>query len=399
MSAFNMAFKSLGRRKGRTALTVSGIIVGIAMTFIFLSMVSGMEVQTSEMVRALFGADMIINNATRLTRQQIAAGAINTLDESVITTIEGIDGIYATSSQFSRGAPVEDNDTAPARTGINGIDPPTHSVVTGGLNIIEGSSLQEGATNEVVLGKAIADYLNTSLGSNVTFNGVESFEIVGIHETGIPRQDLSCYITLVEAQSLFNKTGAITSLLVKVMDPNEVETVQTAITNLIPDVNIVSPTAAIQRISTMLNTVRMFLFSIGLVALIGGSFGVVNTMTTSITERTKEIGTLKAIGAKDGQILKIFLVEALMLGVIGGVVGVSIGIVLSGNLPSLTGGLSAIPLPGLGGRLGNTSIAPAILPSNILLCVSLGIVVGLIAGIYPAWRAARMRPVEALRHV
>ena len=88
-----------------------------------------------------------------------------------------------------------------------------------------------------------------------------------------------------------------------------------------------------------------------------------------------------------------------MLGVIGGVVGVVSGILLSEFLPGLTGGLTANPLLGVRKQLGDISIAPAILPSNIVLCILLGIGVGFIAGIYPAWRAARMRPVEALRHV
>jgi putative ABC transport system permease protein len=152
----------------------------------------------------------------------------------------------------------------------------------------------------------------------------------------------------------------------------------------------------------------MFLFSIGIVALIAGSFGVINTMTTSISERTREIGTLKAIGAKDGQILKIFMSEAVILGVVGGAIGVSTGILFSIFLPLLSGGLSGLSLPGLGGGLGRrilvggqggVSIAPAILPSTILLCFSLGLVVGVLAGLYPSWRAARMKPVEALRHV
>lgn len=189
----------------------------------------------------------------------------------------------------------------------------------------------------------------------------------------------------------------------KCIDPNEVSIVSETVTSLISGVRTVVPTAAIQQVSNMLNTVRMFLFSIGLVALIAGSFGVVNTMITSISERTREIGTLKAIGAKDGQILKIFMSEALLLGLIGGGIGVSIGTTFSILLPMLSRVLPVIPFGGFGGGLRGglrgVSISPAILPLNILLCFSLGIVVGVLAGFYPAWRAARMRPVEALRHV
>ena len=233
------------------------------------------------------------------------------------------------------------------------------------------------------------------------------YEIIGIYETGNPAQDRGCYITLDEVQNMTNMENLITAILVKCVNPNEVSSISETIASLLPEVRTVTPTAAIQQVSDLLNTVRMFLFSIGLIALMAGGFGVVNTMITSISERTREIGTLKAIGAKDLQILKIFMSEALLLGLIGGGIGVSVGIIFSLLFPIFSGGLTGIPLPGIGGRPpgggsrfpGGVSISPAILPANILLCFSLGVVVGVLAGFYPAWRAARMKPVEALRHV
>ncbi|MEM3489966.1 MAG: FtsX-like permease family protein, partial [Nitrososphaerota archaeon] len=139
--------------------------------------------------------------------------------------------------------------------------------------------------------------------------------------------------------------------------------------------------------------------AIGLVALLAGSFGVVNTMIMSISERTREIGTLKAIGARDSKILKIFLTEALLIGLIGGAIGVIVGTSLSYVFPMLTRGIFGAA-PFIGGRRGvGLTIAPAITPFNIALCFSLGVLVGILAGLYPAWRAARMKPVEALRHV
>lgn len=406
MSALNMALKSLGRRKLRTTLTVSSIVVGIAMTLVFLSLVAGMDIQAAQMVRAIGGADITVVNATRMTRQQFQQGLINTLDESLVTVIEGVNGVYDTSSQLSLR--MEVNGTGVT---INGIEPSTYSAVTGGLNIINGSSLSEGSEKEVVLGKILADSLNATIDGNVIISSAqqdgESYKIIGIYETGIALQDRGCYITLEEVQNMSNKENLITAILVKCVDPNEVPTVRETIANLLPEVRIVSPTAAIQQVSNLLNTVRMFLFSIGLIALMAGGFGVVNTMITSISERTREIGTLKAIGAKDQQILKIFMSEALLLGVIGGGFGVSIGIIFSILFPMFSGGLSALPIPIIGGGgpgggsrfPGGVFISPAIIPTNVLLCFSLGIVVGVLAGLYPAWRAARMRPVEALRRV
>jgi putative ABC transport system permease protein len=393
-----MSWKNLSRRKLRTGLTVSGIVVGIAMTFVFLSLVSGMDVQAAQLIQRLGGADITIYNATRLGREQIIAGAINTLDASLLTTVQEVDGVYVTSPQLTFVGSI--NRT---RAFINGIDATSYEIVTGGLNVIEGTALVEGAQDAVVLGKTIADALEVHVGSHVTLNDLSTFEVIGIYETGNALQDRGGYVTLAEAQDLSMQPGAITSILVKVTDPNEVDTVQTALTSLLSGIRLVVPTVVLQQVSTVLNTIRLFLFSIGLVALMAGSFGVINTMMTSISERTREIGTLKAIGAKDGQILAIFVSEALLLGVIGGVTGVGAGVLLTVALPLLTGRLAGVSLPGLGSGVGrllaSVPITPALLPLNVLLCFSLGLVVGVIAGLYPSWRAARLHPVEALRHV
>lgn len=393
-----MSWKNLSRRKFRTGLTVSGIVVGIAMTFVFLSLVSGMDVQAAQLIQRLGGADITIYNATRLGREQIIAGAINTLDASLLTTVQEVDGVYVTSPQLTYVGSI--NRT---RAFINGIDATSYALVTGGLNVIEGTALDEDVQDVVVLGKTIADTLEASVGGRVTLNDLSAFEVIGIYETGNALQDRGCYVTLAAAQNLSMQPGAITSILVKVTDPNEVDVVQTTLTSLLSGIRLVVPTAVLQQVSTVLNTIRLFLFSIGLVALMAGSFGVINTMMTSISERTREIGTLKAIGAKDGQILAIFVSEALLLGVIGGVTGVGAGVLLTVALPLLTGRLAGVSLPGLGSGVGRllagVSITPAVLPLNVLLCFSLGLVVGVIAGLYPSWRAARMHPVEALRHV
>jgi putative ABC transport system permease protein len=393
-----MSWKNLSRRKLRTGLTVSGIVVGIAMTFVFLSLVSGMDVQAAQLIQRLGGADITIYNATRVGGEQIIAGAINTLDASLLTTVQEVDGVYVTSPQLTFVGSI--NRT---RAFINGIDATSYEIVTGGLNVIEGTGLAEGAQDAVVLGKTIADTLEVHVGSHVTLNDLSTFEVIGIYETGNALQDRGGYVTLAEAQDLSMQPGAITSILLKVTDPNDVDAVQTALTSLLSGIRLVVPTVVLQQVSTVLNTIRLFLFSIGLVALIAGSFGVINTMMTSISERTREIGTLKAIGAKDGQILAIFVSEALLLGVIGGATGVGIGVLLTVALPLLTGRLAGVSLPGLGSGVGRlltgVSITPAFLPLNVLLCFSLGLVVGVIAGLYPSGRAARMHPVEALRHV
>jgi putative ABC transport system permease protein len=409
MSAWNMAFRSLGRRRLRTGLTVSGITVGVAMMFILLSLASGMENQTTQMIRALGGADITVYNATTPGRGGFGGffGVARTLNESLTQTIYQISGVYAVSPQLSFTGYV--NGT---RITLNGIDPTTYSAVTGGLNVVNGVSISE--NDEIVLGKAVADSLNATVGENITVStttsGGHAFTIVGIYETGITFQELAGYISLKDAQNITNQQGLVTQILVKCQDPNFVSSVSDAISSSIPGVRATSPTSMVSQASQILNTLTMFFAVIGLVALFAGSFGVINTMIMSVSERTWEIGTLKAIGARDSEILKIFLTEALLIGLIGGGVGVIAGVALSYAFPMFTRGIfgtfggTPFGIGGVGfrGFRGGTSlfiIAPAITPLNIAFCFSLGALVGILAGLYPAWRAARMKPVEAFRHV
>jgi len=397
MSAWNMAFRGLGRRRLRTGLTVSGIIVGVTMMFILLSLTSGMDVQVRQMVRALGGADITISNATTPDRDGFF-GVVRTLDEALTESISQVLGVYAVSPQLSFNGYVNG-----ARVTMYGIDPATYSEVTGGLNIIDGRSVSQDAEYEIVLGKTVADSLNDTVGESVTVGATltdaKPFTIVGIFETGMQFQEYVGYVLLRDAQNMTSQEGLVTQILVKCVDPNEVSSVSDAISASIPNVRVTSPTTIVSQASQMLNTLTMFFATIGLVAIFAGSFGVVNTMMMSVSERTREIGTLKAIGARDSEILKIFLTEALLIGVIGGGIGVIAGVALSYVFPSLTRGIFGVAPFGRGGVAPLSTMAPTITPLNIVLCFSLGVLVGVLAGLYPAWRATRMTPVEAFRHV
>jgi len=415
MFAWSLAVRNLKRQRLRTVLTASGIVVGISMMFILLSLVSGMEAQARSMVRSLGGADITVSNST-LFRDRIGGGGFfgalpspSTLDESIIDVISGLPGVYAVSPQFSFSGSINGR-----RITIYGVVPSSYEIVTGGLNIIDGSFLSDSSSSEIVLGKALMDLLDITRGDSVNLgigqSGEErNFKVVGVFETGMVFQEYAGYITLADAQNITGEHGLVTQILVKCEDPSIVSNVANLIQSTVPGVRVTTPTAAIQQATQMLNTLTIFFATIGLVALFAGSFGVINTMMMSVTERTREIGILKAIGAKSRDIMKIFLVESLLIGLIGGGVGVAAGGILAYVFPMLTPGLFTIssspfgmrnPGVNIGGRaMSNIMLAtPAITPTNIMICFSLGALVGILAGLYPAWRASRMKPVEALRH-
>ncbi|MCS7119700.1 MAG: FtsX-like permease family protein [Nitrososphaerota archaeon] len=404
----SLALRNLGRRKLRTGLTVSGIVVGITLMFVLMSLISTMDVQSRRMIRALGGADITVSNSTRMGRFGFEGFLMTTItmDQSIMNIIKDIAGVYAVSPQLSLNGFVNGN-----RCSLNGIDPETYYIVVGDLNIVSGRTLSRDDNYRIVLGRTLADNAGIGVGQTVTV-GMNStsgyrFTVIGIFETGMPFQEMVGYILLSDAQAISNQEGLVTQILVKCIDPNDVSTITEKISNMIPGVRVTVPTGTVQQASQMLNTLTMFFATIGLVALVAGSFGVVNTMVMSVSERTREIGTLKAIGAKNIEILKIFLTEALLIGLLGGLIGVGAGIALSYLFPYLSQFIGFIPTGGTPfGRMGpglrgasTITLTPTLDPLIIFFCLSLGILVGVLAGLYPAWRASRMKPVEALRHV
>ncbi|MEM2557584.1 MAG: ABC transporter permease, partial [Candidatus Bathyarchaeia archaeon] len=169
MFVWSIAVRNLRRRRLRTALTVSGIVVGISMMFILLSLVSGMESQARSMVRALGGADIIVSNSTSFRNGMGGPlGALpspSTLDESIVDAIGGIQGVYAISPQFSFSCSINGR-----RITVYGVEPKSYEIVTGGLNIAEGRFLTENSNREIVLGKALMEFLNLTVGQTVSLN-------------------------------------------------------------------------------------------------------------------------------------------------------------------------------------------------------------------------------------
>jgi putative ABC transport system permease protein len=372
---------------------VSGIVVGVALMAVLLALLQGMNTQFTEMLRGIGGADITVYNATTPTRErEFMIQPYDTINQSYADIIKNnISEVYAVSPTLAVNGVVNATQCT-----ITGIEPDTYDAVTSGLNIMSGTSLPEGEGNAVVLGKVLSDSLGASIGDAVSIGTAttetKSFIVVGIFETGMSFLDRSCYIHLDVAQNLTEKHGLISTILVKCTNPDVVDYVANTIQIRIEGVRVVTQKILVQQVSQITNTLGVFVGAIGIVALIAGSFGVMNTMAMSVFERTREIGVLKAIGARNSTILKMFLAEASLIGILSGVVGCIIGVIAAFAFPIFsrvaTRGSADIPL----------LVTPVVTPTILGIALALGLTVSILAGLYPAWRAARMKTVEALRH-
>ena len=390
MSNWLMSFRNLKRRRLRTVFTISGILVGIALMVVLLAMLNGMDTRLNEQVRGLTGADLTVYNST--TQSGGGQGSqsfmiqpydnINEANAEIVKNISGVDAVSSTLT-FNGFAKSSNNNT---QLRINGIEPDLYNYVAGGINVVNGSSLKQGDDESIVIGKSVSTALGIEVGDKISIGRNEKdnreFTVVGIYETGMGIMDAAGYISLDAAQNLTGKEGQISNIQVKTKDPNEVD----AITDLIPQkvqgVKVITQKSIIQKMTDMLNTIQIFVSSLGLIALLAGSFGVINTMLMSVYERTREIGILKAIGSRNIVIMKMFLIEAVLIGVISSTLGCVLGTIIIYTLP-----------------LTNDIMAPIISPSIIVIAMVLGIAVSTIAGIYPAWRASKMNIVEAIKNV
>ncbi len=278
-------------------------------------------------------------------------------------------------------------------------------------NITSGRNLQAGESGVVVLSENNSAYFGVGVGDTVSILG-SNFLVVGVHGGSSVSDRQILYMSLSDAQTITNNTGMITTLQVFAENVDDVTTVADAISSLHEELSVTTAQDQLDSItqaqeasqeqlesaqSTLTQTQNTALTEI-VVAVAATSLIVLFVMLYTVRERTKEIGTLKAIGFSNWTVMGQFMVEGVLLSVIAGVVGVGIGVVAAPSLVSL---LQLTPIAsstriGSGGFTGATSVS--ITPELMLLAFGAAVLLGAVGSLYPAWRAARTRPAEAMRY-
>jgi putative ABC transport system permease protein len=347
-------------------------------------------------------------------------GQANPMNESLYVDISEIDGVVAVAPILSatqgdnvtrdfmgRSFSVIEEDYV-----IEGL-PLTSELVNYDIlptNITEGRNLQAGDSGVVVLSENNTAYFDAEVGDTITILG-ESFTVVGIHGTSSVSNINTLYMNLSDAQTITNNTGYITSLKVFATDSSIVSQVANDISALHSELTVQTAQDTLERLQSTQTTYETALTNAEsslsatqatatqeiIIVIIATSLIVLFVMLYTVRERTKEIGTLKAIGFSNLNIMGQFMLEGVLLSVIAGAVGVAIGVIAAPTLSSLLLPTST----GSGGFTLNAVFQTATVSINlelVVLAFGLAVALGALGSLYPAWRAAKIRPAEAMRY-
>jgi ABC-type lipoprotein release transport system permease subunit len=361
-----MTVRNLWRRRTRTALTLLSIGVSIAAIVALGGVAGGMVGAFTTMMRdsqtdlfvAEAGVDMDFSAIDERVGARLAARP----------EVDGVSGMFWTGAS---------TDEMPMLI-IYGYHPREFAIRR--YRIIEGEPLS--GRREIIVGRMAAEKTGMEVGD--TFRLLNSnFRVVGIYETGTAFEDAGVVIGLREAQASSGKLRQVQFYLVSLRDPDQAETVQADLEAAFPALDF-ALTSELTESASDFRVMQEMADQLSLAAVFVGALGMLNTMLMSVLERTREIGVLRSLGWRRRQVLWMILKESLVLGAVGGVLGIPLGMGL---------GL----LVGTAGIWGG-ALEPAYTPRLFVQAVVVAAVAGIIGGIYPAWRATRMRPVEALRY-
>lgn len=385
-------------RKVRVVLNIIGIMIGGAAIISLVSVAEGMNLEINRQVELLGPKTIIITNINLgLSRREPITLTYRELD-----TVKKIPNVSVATPVISRATRIKINGRS-AQVQVTGIIPEEYLKINKNLEISEGRFLQKSDVVSAVLGSNIVKPQSekepiAGIGDRLiveVFSGTEvksstlrvSGILTPIGQSLTFSPDDSVYINLRTAQQIFNMGNRISSIIVEADDLNTIDIVVNKIREKLGDGATILTSGFIRdTVGRVIGIVQAVLGSVSAISLVVAGVGIVNTMTISVMERTREIGILKAIGAKRKDVLMVFLSESLLTGFSGGIVGSIVGVFMGqviSSLAQVTIGISLTPF---------TSF------QMIAIVILFSMVTGILAGLYPAWRASNLNPVEALRY-
>ena len=433
---FSYSFSAIRLRKLRAGLTTLGVVIGIAAIVALLSITQGLQNTITMQLETGLATDTLIVSPGRSIFGQGGAGIGGGFGGSDsgfkllfndTDTINGLSPDIEGSVAIIQRAVYFQNSERSFVINVMGVDFAEYEAIYGDNTFVaeSGTVNLNPQNDEVVIGNTLHDpWKNGTLLYNID----ETVEVIWTNATARPPKnetytgqikavlkeiggfsfggpsDTGVYIPISQAQSFFD-TDEVSQVIVKLKNSDQatIDRVSELITNAFNgEVSVISSTAVLSLLSSIFSIIQLFLVGIAAISLLVAGIGIMNIMIVSLIERTREIGILKALGMKSRTVLLIFLGESVIIGLIGAVLGIGLGWVLANVVAVVFSGGG--PFAGIGGGqaagvgTGGMDIVPVLTPTVLIGALGFGIGVSVIFALYPAWRASKLKPVEALRY-
>jgi putative ABC transport system permease protein len=394
MKLLHVVFKDAWRRKRRVLHTALGVAIGVAAVVAVLIVASAGENKVYEELDK-YGPNLMVTPAVSDLDLQLGDLRLGTLSigdnyfaEDKLPEIRQIvDGAIRVALDIQDDEDIAaiapklyvNTEVQAASAMVVGFDPKQERLIKTWWEIPEGKYVEQ--DDEAVVGARVSHLLDLQVGDSIAL-GEHEVNVVGIlGETG-SNDDYHIFVPLATVQTASGKEGLVSTADIRALcSACPVEDITDGINSTVPGVRAVAVRQIAQTEMNLVAKVNRFMLTLAGITLIVGGFGVVNTMMSSLHERTSDIGIMKAVGASRSQIMRIFLYEAIIVGVIGGILGYVAGVMLSYLIGPLI-------FEGLTMSYDLQYLLPAL---------GLAIVVAILSSVYPAFRASRIRVAHSLR--
>jgi len=401
---FKIAFRNLKERKARSILTLLGIFLAIVTIFVLISLSLGLNDFVQEQFELLGTDKFFVQPKGSAGGVGLPGGAVelSIKDAEIIEKTRGVD----IAAYFTIGnAKIEYKDQVRyylvMGMAVENSDAADLVFEASDLGVEDGRMLKNGDNKKIIVGY---NYKYKNLfdkaikpGDILKINDIE-FEVIGVMDAiGNPGDDQQVYITFEDFKELFDSGDRIDAIFAQIKpgeDLNEVaERAEKKLMNYRDvdektiDFDLQTPEQFLEIFNQILLILTTFLVGIGLISVLVGGIGIANTMYTNVLERTKEIGTMKAIGARNSDILKIFVIESGLLGLVGGILGLFFGILIAKTIEYISTAY-----------IGSNIVRASLNPFLVFGVLVFAFFIGILSGLAPSYQASKLKPVDALRH-
>jgi putative ABC transport system permease protein len=395
--SLRISYDSFKHRKINSALTILGIIIGIAAIISLVSIGEGLKLSVTQQLES-FGSDkLIVSPSSSSSGLGFSSLLGESLVESDVRRIESVNGVKSAAGVLFKTLPIKYGKEVKSTyiIGIRADDADKIFLDIQLYEIDEGRYFRKGESSSINIGSTVAKEMfdkEVTVGDSI-FIKDKKFKVVGIMKSmGNSQDDSQIYMSMEDLRGLIGGGDSISMIMAKVSDTDRINDIADDIEKKLNKeygegtYSAISSQQIMERVGSIISILSFVLGGIASISLVVAGVGISNSMFTSVLERTKEIGIMKAVGATNNNILEIFLVESALLGFFGGVIGCVVGVILSQLISIFAVG--ALPV----------EFKTVVSVDMILMSLAFAVGVGILSGLIPARKASKLQPVEALRY-